>query len=69
MVVCGNYKNLNKITKKHIALKFNRLLIFVILKIEGLAVEKKCNNTERSKAIFVRGNLKKYDLNSKCTQF
>ena len=44
-VICGKYINLNKITKiKHISLKFNRLLIFVILyreyicKIEGHAV-------------------------------
>ena len=46
------------------SLKFNRLLTFVILyslqcKIEGHAVYKKCFNTERSKAIFVRENLKK----------
>ena len=46
VVICGKYKNLNKITKiKHISLKFNRLLIFVILyslqcKIEGHAVLK-----------------------------
>ena len=44
MVIGGKYINLNKITKiKHISLKFNRLLIFVILyslhcKIEGNAV-------------------------------
>ena len=46
VVICGKYINLNKITKiKHISLKFNRLLIFVILyslqcKIEGHAVYK-----------------------------
>ena len=44
VVICGKYKNLNKITKiEHISLKFQRLLIFVILhslqcKIEGHAV-------------------------------
>ena len=44
VVICGKNKNLNKITKvRHISLKFNRLLIFVILyslhcKIEGHAV-------------------------------
>ena len=44
VVICGKYINLNKITKiQHISLKFNRLLIFVILyslqcKIEGHAV-------------------------------
>ena len=44
VVICGKYINLNKITKiEHISLKFNRLLIFVILyrlqcKIEGHAV-------------------------------
>ena len=44
VVICGKYKNLNKITKiKDIALKIHRLLIFVILysllcKIEGHAV-------------------------------
>ena len=32
VVICGKYKNLNIITKiKDIALKFHRLLIFVIL--------------------------------------
>ena len=32
MVICGKYKNLNKITKiQDISLKFHRLLIFVIL--------------------------------------
>ena len=44
VVICGKYKNLNKIIKiKDISLKFHRLLIFVILyclqcKIEGHAV-------------------------------
>ena len=44
VVICGKYINLNKITKiEHMSLKFNRLLIFVILyslqcKIEGHAV-------------------------------
>ena len=44
VVICGKYKNLNKIIEiKHISLKFHRLLIFVILhslqcKIEGHAV-------------------------------
>ena len=44
VVICGKYLNLNKITKNyHISLKFDRLLIFVILysvqcKIEGHAV-------------------------------
>ena len=44
VVICGEYKNLNKIIKiLHISLKFHRLLIFVILhslqcKIEGHAV-------------------------------
>ena len=44
VVICGKYKNLDKITKiQHISLKFYRLLIFVILyslqyKIEGHAV-------------------------------
>ena len=44
VVICGKYKNLNKIIKiKHNSLKFHRLLIFVILhslqcKIEGHAV-------------------------------
>ena len=44
VVICGKYKNLNKIIKiSHISLKFHRLLIFVILhslqcKIEGHAV-------------------------------
>ena len=44
VVICGKYINLNKVPKiKHISLKFNRLLIFVILnslqcKIEGYAV-------------------------------
>ena len=44
VVICGKYKNLNKITIiKYISLKFHRLLIFVILyslqcKIEGHAV-------------------------------
>ena len=46
VVICGKYLNLNKITKNyHISLKFDRLLIFVILysvqcKIEGHAFEK-----------------------------
>ena len=46
MVIGGKYINLNKITKiLHISLKFNRLLIFVILynlqcKIEGHVVYK-----------------------------
>ena len=46
VVIGGKYINLNKITKiSHISLKFNRLLIFVILyslqcKIEGHAVKK-----------------------------
>ena len=32
VVICGNYINLNKITKiQRISLKFNRFLIFVIL--------------------------------------
>ena len=66
MVICGKYINLNKITKiKHISLKFNRLLIFVILyslqcKIEGYAVKKKYFTKERSKGIFVRESLKKW---------
>ena len=44
VVICGKYKNLNKITKiLRISLKCDRLLIFVILyslqcKIEGYAV-------------------------------
>ena len=44
VVICGKYINLTKITKNlHMPLKFNRLLIFVILyslqcKIEGHAV-------------------------------
>ena len=44
VVICGKYKNLNKIIKiQHNSLKFHRLLIFVILhslqcKIEGHAV-------------------------------
>ena len=46
VVICGKYINLNKITKiKHISLKFDRLLIFVILyslqcKIEGQPFKK-----------------------------
>ena len=32
VVICGKYKNLNKITKiEDISLKFHRLLIFIIL--------------------------------------
>ena len=60
VVICSKYVNLNKITKiLNISLKFNRLLIFVILyslqcKIGGHAVEKNCFNMERSKGIFVR---------------
>ena len=44
VVICGKYKNLNKIIKiLHISLKFHRLLIFVIppslqCKIEGHTV-------------------------------
>ena len=63
VVICGKYINLNKITKTlHISLKFNRLLIFVILyslQNRGACCLKKCFNRERSKGIFVRENLKK----------
>ena len=66
VVIYGKYINLNKITKiKHISLEFNRLLIFVILYVQftvqnrGTCCLKKCFDTERSKGIFVRENLKK----------
>ena len=63
VVICGKYINLNKITKNsHISLKFNRLLISVILYSLQCKIERnreKCFNTERSKGIFVRENLKK----------
>ena len=59
VVICGKYINLNKIIKiSDIALKFHRLLIFVILYSLECCL-KKCFNMERSKGIFVRENLKK----------
>ena len=56
MVICGKYKNLNKITKiQDISLKFHRLLIFVILySLQAKKWDKlfkKCFTKERSKEI------------------
>ena len=65
VVICGKYKNLNKITKTlHISLKFNRLLILCYslqftMQNRGTCCLKRCFNSERSKRTFVRENLKK----------
>ena len=64
MVICGKYKHLNKIIKiKHLSLKFNRLLIFVILyslqcKIEGHAVYKSvCAQKSKEIALLMKMRL------------
>ena len=60
VVICGKYKNLNKITKNYyISLKFNRLLILQFtLQNRGTCYLKKCFNTESSNRFFFARKFK-----------
>ena len=53
VVICGKYINLNKITK------FFCYSLQITMQNRGICCLKRCFNTERSKGIFVRENLKK----------